>query len=160
MTVNCGERGLLLLRVRDEARQVVAAYRGLYESSVAYGMRKALMAEQRKAELSAKVRRRGVRRGGRTSARRGTQRAVRTRTHLPRRPPVPPQIKILSAEVADLEKQAEALSSRCDDMEAGERERFGAEEAKHGAEVAKLKAINEQLKESLDALLAPPSAKK
>merc|ERR1712224_596053 len=52
ITINCAERGLLLLRVRDELRMTVAAYQGLYESSVAYGMRKALRSEQLKAELN------------------------------------------------------------------------------------------------------------
>merc|ERR1712036_35898 len=52
VTINCAERGLLLLRVRDEIRMTVAAYQGLYESSVAYGMRKALRSEQLKAELN------------------------------------------------------------------------------------------------------------
>lgn len=42
MTINCAERGLLLLRVRDEIRMTVAAYQTLYESSIAFGMRKAL----------------------------------------------------------------------------------------------------------------------
>lgn len=42
MTINCAERGLLLLRIRDEIRMTVAAYQTLYESSVAFGMRKAL----------------------------------------------------------------------------------------------------------------------
>ena len=55
LTINCAERGLLLLRVRDEIRMTIAAYQTLYESSIAFGMRKALMAEQRKAELEAKV---------------------------------------------------------------------------------------------------------
>merc|ERR1711865_739970 len=51
VTVNCAERGLLVLRVRDEVRMTIAAYQTLYESSIAFGMRKALMAEQRKAEM-------------------------------------------------------------------------------------------------------------
>merc|ERR1711966_529630 len=55
ITINCAERGLLLLRVRDELRMTVAAYQGLYESSVAYGMRKALRSEQLKAELNKKT---------------------------------------------------------------------------------------------------------
>merc|ERR1719171_2253319 len=55
ITINCAERGLLLLRVRDELRMTVAAYQGLYESSVAYGMRKALRSEQLKAELEQKI---------------------------------------------------------------------------------------------------------
>ena len=55
VTINCTERGLLLLRVRDEIRMTIAAYQTLYESSVAFGMRKALQAEQGKAELDKKV---------------------------------------------------------------------------------------------------------
>mmetsp|Transcript_18251 Transcript_18251/g.35860 ORF Transcript_18251/g.35860 Transcript_18251/m.35860 type:complete len:246 (+) Transcript_18251:347-1084(+) len=55
VTINCAERGLLLLRVRDEIRMTIAAYQTLYESSIAFGMRKALMAEQRKAELEARI---------------------------------------------------------------------------------------------------------
>ena len=55
ITINCAERGLLLLRVRDEARMTIAAYETLYESSIAYGIRKALMAEHRRMELEAKL---------------------------------------------------------------------------------------------------------
>jgi len=51
VTINCAERGLLLLRVRDEIRMTIAAYQTLYESSVAFGMRKALQAEQGKADM-------------------------------------------------------------------------------------------------------------
>lgn len=32
VTINCAERGLLLLRVRDEIRMTIAAYQTLYES--------------------------------------------------------------------------------------------------------------------------------
>lgn len=56
VTINCAERGLLLLRVRDEIYMTIAAYQTLYESSVAFGMRKALMAEQRKGELTSSIR--------------------------------------------------------------------------------------------------------
>eukprot|EP00043_Microstomoeca_roanoka_P012502 m.121042 g.121042 ORF g.121042 m.121042 type:complete len:267 (-) comp15515_c0_seq1:372-1172(-) len=56
VTISCAERGLLLLRVRDEIRMTLAAYQTLYESSVAFGMRKALQAEAGKADLEAKVR--------------------------------------------------------------------------------------------------------
>merc|ERR1711968_435534 len=52
ITINCAERGLLLLRVRDEARMTISAYETLYESSIAYGIRKALRSEQLKAELN------------------------------------------------------------------------------------------------------------
>ena len=55
ITINCGERGLLLLRVRDDIRMTIAAYQTLYESSIAFGMRKALMAEQRKRNMEARV---------------------------------------------------------------------------------------------------------
>ncbi len=55
ITINCAERGLLLLRVRDEARMTIAAYETLYESSIAYGIRKALMAEQKRTELDQKL---------------------------------------------------------------------------------------------------------
>jgi len=56
VTINCAERGLLLLRVRDEIRMTIAAYKTLYESSVAYGIRKALHAEQGKADMLATIR--------------------------------------------------------------------------------------------------------
>lgn len=59
VTVNCAERGLVLLRVRDEIRTTIGAYTALYESSIAFGMRKTLTAEQKKAEMQAKVRRGG-----------------------------------------------------------------------------------------------------
>ncbi|VDO00965.1 unnamed protein product [Rodentolepis nana] len=55
VTINCAERGLLLLRVRDEIRMTIAAYQTLYESSVAFGMRKALQSEQGKVDLDGKV---------------------------------------------------------------------------------------------------------
>ena len=45
------------MRVRDEIRMTIAAYQTLYESSIAFGMRKALVAEQRKAEMEAKIKR-------------------------------------------------------------------------------------------------------
>jgi len=50
VTINCAERGLLLLRVRDEIRMSIAAYQTLYQSSVTFGTRKQLQAEQGKAE--------------------------------------------------------------------------------------------------------------
>jgi dynein light intermediate chain len=55
VTINCAERGFLLVRVRDEIKMTVQAYQTLYESSIAYGMRKALQAEQRKAEMIIKI---------------------------------------------------------------------------------------------------------
>mmetsp|Transcript_90661 Transcript_90661/g.194422 ORF Transcript_90661/g.194422 Transcript_90661/m.194422 type:complete len:251 (+) Transcript_90661:91-843(+) len=50
ITINQPERGLLLLRVRDEIRMSIAAYQTLYQSSVTFGTRKQLQSEQGKAE--------------------------------------------------------------------------------------------------------------
>ncbi|XP_059424140.1 axonemal dynein light intermediate polypeptide 1-like [Carassius carassius] len=55
ITINCAERGLLLLQVRDEIRMTIAAYQTLYESSVAFGMRKALQAEHGMADMENKI---------------------------------------------------------------------------------------------------------
>ena len=55
VTINCAERGFLLVRVRDEIKMTIQAYQTLYESSIAYGMRKALQAEQNKAEMLLKI---------------------------------------------------------------------------------------------------------
>ena len=38
ITIECAERGLLLLRIRDEARMRIAAYQTLYESSLAFAV--------------------------------------------------------------------------------------------------------------------------
>jgi dynein light intermediate chain len=43
VTINCAERGLLLLRIRDEIQMTISAYQILYQSSIAFGIRKALM---------------------------------------------------------------------------------------------------------------------
>ncbi|KAG9349722.1 hypothetical protein JZ751_028170 [Albula glossodonta] len=53
-TISCTERGLLLLRVRDEIRMCMAAYQTLYESSVAFGIRKVLQSELGKANMEKK----------------------------------------------------------------------------------------------------------
>ncbi|EGR30286.1 hypothetical protein IMG5_135820 [Ichthyophthirius multifiliis] len=54
-TINCPERGLLLLRVRDNLRMTFAAYQTLYQGSVVFGVRKALQAEKDKPELQARI---------------------------------------------------------------------------------------------------------
>ena len=43
------------MRVRDEIKMTIQAYQTLYESSIAYGMRKALMAEQKKNEMQSDI---------------------------------------------------------------------------------------------------------
>lgn len=55
VTINCVERGVLLLRVRDEIRVTIACYQTLYESSIAFGMRTSLQAEQKKVESNLKI---------------------------------------------------------------------------------------------------------
>ncbi|NXJ15741.1 IDLC protein, partial [Odontophorus gujanensis] len=54
-TINCAERGLLLLRVRDEIQMTIAAYQTLYKSSVAFGVRKALQAEQGRSDMEKRI---------------------------------------------------------------------------------------------------------
>eukprot|EP00667_Euglena_gracilis_P016284 EG_transcript_17040 len=51
VTVDNPERGLLLLRVRDELRMTTAAYTTLYETSVDFGRKKAVEAEKGKQEI-------------------------------------------------------------------------------------------------------------
>ena len=45
----------MLVRVRDEYRSQLNAYQGLYDSSIAYGMRHALMAEQEKSQIQTTI---------------------------------------------------------------------------------------------------------
>ncbi|XP_077950496.1 axonemal dynein light intermediate polypeptide 1-like [Gasterosteus aculeatus] len=45
VTIQCSERGLLLLKVRDDIRRTVAAHQTLYESGMFFGVRRALLAE-------------------------------------------------------------------------------------------------------------------
>ena len=47
--------GLLLMRVRDELKMTIAAYQTLYKSSVNFGLRKQIQAEQGKAELENRI---------------------------------------------------------------------------------------------------------
>ena len=51
VTIECPERGLLLLRVRDEIRMTIASYQTLYDSAILFGIRKQLQAESGKEEL-------------------------------------------------------------------------------------------------------------
>ena len=45
VTINCDSHGLLLAKVRDEIHMTLATYQTLYESSMAFGVRKQLLAE-------------------------------------------------------------------------------------------------------------------
>ncbi|CAL9704178.1 unnamed protein product [Knipowitschia caucasica] len=54
-TVSCAEQGLLLGRVRDEINMTLATYRSIYESSMAFGMRKVLQAERSQDDTHTRV---------------------------------------------------------------------------------------------------------
>lgn len=47
---------MLLWLVRDEIQMTIAAYQTVYESSIAYGMRKALQAKKGEANMKNRVR--------------------------------------------------------------------------------------------------------
>ena len=49
------DSGFLLMRVRDELKMTIAAYQTLYKSSVTFGMRKQIQAEQGKSDLENKI---------------------------------------------------------------------------------------------------------
>ena len=51
VTIDNPDRGLLLLKVRDEIKMSIASYQILYESAILYGIRKQLQAEDAKLEL-------------------------------------------------------------------------------------------------------------
>jgi len=55
ITIDCKDRGLLLVKVRDEMKTQIEAYRRLYESSIAFGMRKMLNSENEKALMTKKI---------------------------------------------------------------------------------------------------------
>jgi dynein light intermediate chain len=48
ITIDCSARGRLLVRVRDELRMTIQSYQSLYESAIAWGMRKVIKVEQKK----------------------------------------------------------------------------------------------------------------
>ncbi len=146
--------------MRDEIRMVMASYQTLYESSIAFGLRKALLAEQRRAELQAKVR---------------TSPPPSLKTHTLTTFPVPqeshaplilhaahtlsshfPQIKLCTAELAELGQVVETISAKVATVESAEKEHSAAEQEKHAAEVTKLQGSITTLKEELEMLLAPP----
>lgn len=126
VTINCAERGLLLLRVRDEMRMTIEAYQALYCSSVAFGnesaeqraclihlfllgMRKALQAEQGKSDLYQEV-------------------------------------EILKSQKLELEQQITDLKQKAEQADRRAAETRLAEERKHTEEITFLKKTNQQLK--------------
>ena len=55
ITVGCPERGLLLMRIRDELRMTTDSYRILYEASVGLGRRKSIESERGKQQMANKI---------------------------------------------------------------------------------------------------------
>ena len=54
-TGNCLERGILLTRIKKELNMTVNSYQSLYESSIAYGIRTLLLAEEEKKKLNDEI---------------------------------------------------------------------------------------------------------
>ncbi|XP_049771778.1 33 kDa inner dynein arm light chain, axonemal-like [Schistocerca cancellata] len=52
ITIDCPERGVLLLRIREELQHTLAAHQALYVNSVRIGERKTIMAEESQIELN------------------------------------------------------------------------------------------------------------
>lgn len=55
ITIVCSNRGLLLVRVRDELRMNIECYQKLYESALSYGIRKALLIQADKNDMSEEI---------------------------------------------------------------------------------------------------------
>ncbi|KAG6613220.1 33 kDa inner dynein arm light chain, axonemal [Phytophthora cinnamomi] len=55
VTCECPERGLMLLRVRDELRLTIEAHQTLYHNSIAYGRQKAVQAEAGVGKLDKQI---------------------------------------------------------------------------------------------------------
>ena len=62
----------------------------------------------------------------------------------------------LDDENEDLERQVNELTTRINVIQKKEEERRAQDETSHAEEVEKLKALNEQLKASLEGLLSAP----
>ncbi len=55
VTIDCPERGLLLMRVRDELKMTITAYQTLYKSAVSFGTKKQIQALHGKDELNEEI---------------------------------------------------------------------------------------------------------
>ena len=55
ITIECPERGLLLVKVRDEIKMSIASYQTLYESAILFGIRKQLQTEAGKEDLKKRL---------------------------------------------------------------------------------------------------------
>ena len=55
VTINCLERGILMMLVKQQSAMTMKAYKDLYQSSIAYGIRNGLIAEEEKKKLKTKI---------------------------------------------------------------------------------------------------------
>ena len=55
VTINCLERGILMKLVKEERKMTIEAYQNLYQSSIAFGVRSWLMAEEEKKKLKKQI---------------------------------------------------------------------------------------------------------
>jgi len=121
VTIICAERGLLLLRVRDELRMTIAAYQDVFESGAAFGMRKTLVAEKRKADMAVQV--------GNLSA----------------------DINSLNAEVEALKAKCEAIDAESNAKKAEEKNKYKELQGKVSEEIVMLeKHLEEELAQRND----------
>lgn len=113
----------------------IAAYQTLYESSVAFGMRKALMAEQGKADMEKKVNR--------------SSRIKNWLTLFELFFNFFYQVVELEEDKRDLERQVNELKAKIDQIEKRNSEQRAAEEKKHAEDITFYKKTNQQLKVSI-----------
>ncbi len=55
ITINCLERGILLMRIKNETAMTINTYKILYESCITYGMRTYISAEKEKTSCTKKI---------------------------------------------------------------------------------------------------------
>ena len=55
ITINCLERGILLMRIKNETAMTINTYKTLYESCITYGMRTFIMADKEKNTYTRKI---------------------------------------------------------------------------------------------------------
>ena len=134
----------------------IAAYQTLYESSVAFGMRKALQAEQGKAEMERKVCSQLDKAITPVDLSEIITLKFPVRLHYIRGDftfsnsngctSVCFQITELEQDKRDLERQVNELKAKCEQIEKRATEQRQVEEKKHAEEIQFLKRTNQQLK--------------
>lgn len=55
VTINCLERGILMMRIKKESEMSIKAYQNLYQSAIAYGIRSWLIVEEEKRKMTEQI---------------------------------------------------------------------------------------------------------